>query len=64
MLKKSRSFGPRVGKKLRDRFDLAAPERSYDCPACLKRTLRREAAGIWVCTKCGNKMAGKAYRPG
>jgi len=53
----------RAGKKLRDKFDLAAPEKAYDCPVCLKKTLRRTATGIWTCTKCGNKMAGKAYRP-
>lgn len=60
---KSKSFGMRAGKKLRDRFDKAVPDKAFECPQCLKKSLKREAPGIWSCSKCGSKLAGKAYRP-
>jgi large subunit ribosomal protein L37Ae len=63
-MKKSKSFGMRVGKKLRDRFDEASKAKAYECPECLKKALKRKAAGIWACENCGTKMAGKAYKPG
>lgn len=58
-------FGPRYGKKIRMR--VAKVERSakakHICPDCQALQLRREAAGIWTCRKCGLKMAGGAYTP-
>lgn len=62
-MKRSRSFGTRAGKKLRDRFDKTSKAKAYECPECLKKSLKREAAGIWVCSNCGVKRAGKAHRP-
>ncbi|MFH1294599.1 MAG: 50S ribosomal protein L37ae [Candidatus Aenigmatarchaeota archaeon] len=62
-MRKSKSFGMRAGKKLRDRFDKAVQHKAFECPKCLKKNLKREAPGIWSCSKCGNKLAGKAYRP-
>ncbi|MDY6776474.1 MAG: hypothetical protein SVQ76_00035 [Candidatus Nanohaloarchaea archaeon] len=36
---------------------------TYECPQCQNQTLKREASGVWMCTKCGNKVAGGAYEP-
>jgi large subunit ribosomal protein L37Ae len=35
----------------------------HECPQCRKETLKREAAGVWTCQNCGNKLAGGAYTP-
>jgi len=58
-------FGSRYGKKIRVR--VAQIEKNsrgkHICPRCRALKLRREAAGIWVCSKCGMKMAGGSYVP-
>ena len=58
-------FGSRYGKKLRKNFLKIENEKKteFECPKCLKKTLKREASGIWFCKSCGNKFAGKAYKP-
>jgi large subunit ribosomal protein L37Ae len=58
-------FGARYGKKVRANVVDAEREKSagWVCPSCLKRTVKREAAGVWRCTSCGHKFAGKAYKP-
>lgn len=58
-------FGARYGKKLRKNFINIENEKNADwkCPKCLKITVKREAAGVWLCKSCGNKFAGKAYKP-
>jgi len=35
----------------------------HKCPSCSSRTVRREAVGIWNCTKCGYRFTGGAYQP-
>ncbi len=58
-------FGPRYGAKLRRRV-LDIERRRHEphrCPSCATRALRREAAGLWRCRKCGLLFAGGAYVP-
>ncbi|MCD6496436.1 MAG: 50S ribosomal protein L37ae [Candidatus Aenigmarchaeota archaeon] len=58
-------FGSRYGKNLRTNFRKVEDQKTggWECPSCLKKTLKREAAGIWKCKSCGYKFAGKAYKP-
>ena len=58
-------FGPRYGAKLRRRV-LDIEKRRHEpnrCPACATRALKRKAAGLWTCNKCGLLFAGGAYVP-
>ena len=59
----SARFGTRYGRKIKQRITRLEEVKKHKCPSCLKMTLKREAAGIWTCKKCGLKFAGKAYRP-
>lgn len=56
-------YGPKYGSTLRKRvlaIELKAKEQR--CPKCKSiNTLKREAAGIWICKACGVKFAGGAY---
>ncbi len=58
-------FGSRYGKKIRVNFVKTENLKKEDrkCPNCLKSTVKRVSAGIWECSKCGHKFAGKAYKP-
>lgn len=58
-------FGSRYGRKIRLLIsNIEKKSRgTYECPHCLKRTLKRESAGIWVCRSCNKKFAGGAYSP-
>ena len=56
-------YGSRYGRKIRQRIIKAGSQKKFRCPSCLKMTLRRQSSGIWNCSKCGTKMAGKAYKP-
>ena len=58
-------FGPRYGtrsKKMVARIE-KLQRKKQECPYCERKTLKREAAGIWKCKKCGVKFAGGAYLP-
>lgn len=56
-------FGSRYGRRNRDRFaQLEGQSRKkYSCPECGYEKVKRQAAGIWACKKCGAKFASKAY---
>jgi len=59
----SGKFGSRYGKKIRENYEKVArlQKQKYVCPVCGRKAVRRVAAGIWECTKCGTKFAGGAY---
>ena len=56
-------FGPRYGRTLKNKFGKleASHRKKYKCPSCSKESMKRLAAGIWQCIKCGTKLAGRAY---
>ena len=58
-------FSTRYGKTVREKvIKIEAKQRAlYHCPRCSKLKVKRLAAGIWLCKKCGAKFAGKAYSP-
>lgn len=58
-------FGSRYGKKIGVNFSKVEKFKSekWQCPSCLKKTVKRGAAGIWCCRSCGHKFAGKAFKP-
>jgi len=58
-----KGLGQKYRLKLRKKFTavhgLLTSERR--CPDCGSIQFGREAVGIWVCKKCGFKIAGMAY---
>jgi large subunit ribosomal protein L37Ae len=56
-------FGPRYGKKVRDK--LAGVEkkqkRKQKCPFCERLGVKRLSKGIWKCSKCNKKFASDTY---
>ncbi|PRT55544.1 60S ribosomal protein L43 [Wickerhamiella sorbophila] len=56
-------YGVRYGSSLRRqcrKLEQSAHAR-YDCAFCGKKTVRREATGIWHCNSCKKTVAGGAY---
>jgi large subunit ribosomal protein L37Ae len=58
-------FGPRYGTRTKKviREIEKLQRKKHMCPKCERYTLKRVAAGIWECKKCGAKIAGGAYLP-
>jgi len=58
-------YGVRYGRTLK--LKIVAVEKKqkkkHICPTCKKPGMKRVTSGIWSCSKCGAKIAGKAYRP-
>ena len=56
-------FGARYGKRIREEFTAAEKKSKakYQCPACSRKAIRREAAGVWACSHCDKKFASTAY---
>ena len=62
-VKSSGRFGARIGVSLRKRLvGVEFSQRKKQlCPYCSKLGVKREAAGIWHCLRCGKTFAGPAY---
>jgi len=66
MVKKTKGsgkFGARYGapvKQKRLRIE-EKQKKSYKCPSCLKEKVKRVSSGIWYCSNCDTKFAGRAY---
>ncbi|MBI4020515.1 MAG: 50S ribosomal protein L37ae [Candidatus Aenigmarchaeota archaeon] len=59
-------YGVRYGRSIKQRALEVEREskKPHTCPRCLKAgKLGRVTAGVWECSKCGLKFAGKAYKP-
>ena len=57
-------YGARYGSTIRKRvINASKGGRKSTCPKCIKLSVTREAAGIWSCSRCGYKFAGKSYKP-
>ena len=56
-------FGARYGLRIRRKINEVDKKlkAKHTCTSCLKKSMKRLAAGIWYCTKCKFKVAGKAY---
>ncbi|HLC55832.1 MAG TPA: 50S ribosomal protein L37ae [Candidatus Nanoarchaeia archaeon] len=56
-------FGVRYGRSIRHKVaEIEKKLRSKQlCPYCHNYKVKRLAAGIWQCKKCGVKFTGKAY---
>ena len=62
-IKGSGKFGARYGAPIkRKRLLIEAKQiKKYKCPLCLKPKVKRLSSGIWYCSKCDTKFAGRAY---
>ena len=56
-------FGARYGKTIRTRIiQIEKKQRKKQmCPYCNKPRAKRISMGIFTCSKCNAKFAGKAY---
>ena len=58
-------FGARYGVVVRNRVKaIEAHEKAkHECPNCHHMNVKRVSAGIWQCSRCGNKFAAGADSP-
>lgn len=71
MSKRTKKVGPagrlgaRYGVRIRKRIaDIEAVSKGrHECPKCKAEAMTRTASGIWVCRRCGVKMASSSYMP-
>ncbi len=54
-------YGSRYGLKIRRKILKVESKKDRVCPYCGKKQLKRVAAGIWECKKCGARFTGGAY---
>lgn len=62
-LSSAKRFGSRYGRRVRHKFAKVEAEqkKAHKCPYCSEPKVKRVAAGIWECRKCGSKFTGRAY---
>ncbi len=62
-VKAAGKFGAGYGTYLRNRFNAveSLQRKKQTCPHCKKSGVKRIAAGIWYCERCGAQFAGHAY---
>ena len=58
-------FGPRYSTPLKQVVrEIEKTQKTRQiCPQCGRKSLKRKGYSIWVCKKCGAKVAGGAYEP-
>lgn len=58
-------FGARYGRKSKRSVKNIEEnmKKKHICPKCDRPYVKRQAAGIWKCTKCGTVFTGGAYIP-
>jgi large subunit ribosomal protein L37Ae len=56
-------LGVRYGRTIRKRLSNVESTQKgfFKCPSCSKVKVKRMSAGIWFCSGCNTKFAGKAY---
>ncbi len=56
-------YGVRYGRTTKKKLGRieAQQKAAHKCPYCHYAKVRREAAGIWHCTKCGKTFTSRAY---
>ena len=61
----TKRFGTRYGRTLKHKLGMIEHEykKKHKCVYCNATKVKRVAAGIWQCQKCGMKFAAKAYSP-
>ena len=61
----TKRFGARYGRRPKKKFSQIeeSQRKRHKCPHCNKISVKRVSMGIWFCSKCDNKFAGKAYTP-
>ena len=58
-----RRYGVRYGRTVKHKLGKieAQQKKAHACPYCHYPTVKRQAAGIWHCSKCGKTFASRAY---
>ena len=58
-------FGARYGRKAKRSVKNIEEniQKPHVCPKCDRPYVKRQAAGIWKCKKCGTVFTGGAYVP-
>lgn len=56
-------LGARYGKRVRDKLvQVEVKQRTRQkCPFCSKLGAKRDASGIWECSKCEKRFASNTY---